>query len=62
MNHQKYTLIQTHMLIWSPTPRWMKTRNLNPIWRIPYSSQIPQHMKAYITGIFDPLADGNCGF
>ncbi|POW07694.1 hypothetical protein PSTT_08055 [Puccinia striiformis] len=29
---------------------------------IAYSSQVPQHLKHYITKIFDPLADGNCGF
>ncbi|KAI7948614.1 hypothetical protein MJO29_010279 [Puccinia striiformis f. sp. tritici] len=29
---------------------------------IVYDSQVPQHLKHYITKIFDPLADGNCGF
>ncbi|KAI9602594.1 hypothetical protein H4Q26_001884 [Puccinia striiformis f. sp. tritici PST-130] len=29
---------------------------------IAYSSQVPQHLKHYITKIFDPLAGGNCGF
>ncbi|KAI9622704.1 hypothetical protein H4Q26_014985 [Puccinia striiformis f. sp. tritici PST-130] len=29
---------------------------------IPYSFYVPQHMKAYVTAIFDPLANGNCDF